>query len=59
MGVVSAQREVLRFAGMGGCVDELHPKYSGRFHGDVTTVFAICGILWRNLRQIGKNYFPA
>jgi len=25
---------------MSGCVDELHPKYSGRFHGDVTTVIA-------------------
>jgi hypothetical protein len=25
---------------MSGCVDELHPNYSGRFHGDVTTVFA-------------------
>jgi len=25
---------------MSGCVDELHPKDSGGFYGDVTAVFA-------------------
>ena len=56
MGVVSAQREVPRFAGMGtvqkspprrvvsGCADadELHLdlEESGRFYGDVTAVYA-------------------
>ena len=25
---------------MSGCDDELHPKYSGGFHGDVATIFA-------------------
>jgi len=47
---------------MSGCVDKLHPKVSGRFYGDVTTVFAgFCDVIYvwlviitfpRNLRVI-------
>ena len=47
---------------MSGCVDELHPKGSGGFYGDVTTLFAgFCDVIYvwmvkitspRNLRVI-------
>ena len=65
MGVVSAQREVPRFDGMGtvqkspprstksGCADELHLKEPGRFYGDVTAVYAgFCDVIYVRLVKI-------
>ena len=65
MGMVSAQREVLRFVGMGSvlrskesttkssCADESHPKDSGRFYGDVTPVCpGFCDVIYVRLVKI-------